>query len=706
MPLSLARMTSRSRFGTGPLLKGLIWLFCLALIAIGWFVALQQIRFEREQAVEEAIAQNENRVIAFEQYVRRTLQVATIATRYVADRFARGQAGPEFVGTPEHPSQLPGMMAREAGTFLGAAIVNPQGDVVATSRPRAEPLNVAGHPAFSIHRPNDSGQLYVSPPLRLPGVPRPLILLTRRLENPDGSFAGVVALSILPEQFTAFYRDARVGSEDMVALIGFDGITRARRTGEATSAGEDLRGTPVMRRALEEPNGTSLSPSVLDGRTRYFSRRRVADYPLFVSYGVLESEVLASPRRRASALIAAVGLGTLAILGFAIALTLLINRGERRTREMMASNERLEEAQRIGGMGDWHFDMKSRDIYWSPQIYALHERDPALGPMRPAEFREMLDDEGRAAIDRAVENAFESAETQVFELKATLPSGAEAHFQVVGIPMIGADGKVIGLRGTMQNISGRKLIEQLQTRVAHLSRLDAMNAMASTLAHELNQPLAAAANYLAGSRRVLASEGPDSVGMTDGLVAAEQQVHFAAGIIRRLREMVANQPRAITSFSLEGVVDDALALIETGVGMPRPDVGKQLESGGRRVRADRVQVQQVLINLLRNAIDATRGIAGAEIVVASGGAENGMIRVSVSDNGPGFSQPPAERFSPFAAEGDGMGLGLSISRTIIESHGGRIWTEDREGGGAAVHFTLPTGTEPGGNGNGRAAGEA
>lgn len=694
-------MTRQSRFGAGSPLKILIWLFCIALIAIGWLVALQQIRFEREQAVDEAIAQNENRVIAFEQYVRRTLEVATIATRYVADRFARGEAGEEFVGTPERPVQLPGNMGREVGTFLGVAIMNAQGDVIATSRPGARPLNVSQHPAFSVHRSSGDDHLFVSQPLRLPSVPRPIILLTRRLANPDGSFAGVVALSILPEQFTAFYRDARIGPDDVISLIGLDGIVRARRVGNVTSSGENLSSLRMMQLQRENPNGTYLGESSLDGRIRYFSHRRLTGYPLFVTYGMLESEVLVVPRRRARALIAAVALGTLAVLGFALALTSLLNRGERRTREMEATNERLEEAQRIAEMGDWHFDLKSGEIHWSPQVYALHERDPALGPMRPAEFRDMLDEQSRITIDRALAGALESGETQVFELKAKLPSGTSAHFQVVGIPMRAADGKVTGLRGTMQNISGRKLIEQLQTRVAHLSRLDAMNAMASTLAHELNQPLAAAANYLAGSRRVLAEEEVDTASAAEGLVSAEQQVHFAAGIIRRLREMVANQPRTLTSFGLDGAVDDALALLETGLNAPRPAVTRSLQAGARYMRADRVQVQQVLINLLRNAMEATRERDDADVMVASQSAEDGMVRISVSDNGPGFGRPAAQRFSPFATEGDGMGLGLSISRTIVESHGGRIWTEDREGGGAIVHFTLPGATEPLSRGNGK-----
>lgn len=688
MRLSFSRPADRSRHSTATIVKGLTWLFCVVLIAIGWFAIVQQIRFEREQAVEEAIAQNENRAIAFEQYVRRTLEVAAIATRYVAERFRRGDARAEFFGTPERPAVLRGNLAR-TGTFVGIAIVDANGDLVGTSRPDARPLNVAASEAFRVHVARDSGQLFVSRPIPAAVFGRDVILLTRRLSGPDGAFAGVVSLIITPEQFSAFYRDARVGPRHVVSVIGLDGIVRARRVGQVTSAGEDFSGQAFMRRQLANPVGTSLGVSASDGVERYFSQRRLRDYPLFVVYGVPADESLAAPNRRAGVLITAAALGTAAILGFATVLTLLVNRNERRGREIAEENERLEQAQRIGEIGDWRYGLQDDPLYWSPQIYRLYERDPARGPLPTAEFRNMLDDEGRAAVERAMGRVFGAGEPQQFEFKIRLPSGVDAWHRVVAMPVRDENGQIAGVQGTTQNVTGRKLIEQLETRVAQLSRIDAMNAMATTLAHELNQPLAAAVNYLSGCRRHLDAGPVDEPSLREGLRDAEQQIHFAGEIIRRVREMVANQPKALSSFSLSPVIDDALALIATAQDQPRPKVTKRLPADARRVRADRVQVQQILINLLRNALEATREVDHPDIVIASRRNEDGTILVCVSDNGPGFSQPAAERFSPFAAREGGMGLGLSISRTIVESHGGRIWTEDRPGGGAQVNFTLP-----------------
>ncbi len=667
-------------------LKAVIWGFCLLLVAGIWWVVIQQIGFERQQAVDDAVRQNVNRSIAFEQFVRRTLEAADLVTRYAAGRFTRGDAGPEFIGTPDRPALIAGNVAR-GGTFVGVTIADARGDVVATSLPQAPRINVAAHPAFRVHLARDSGGLFVSPPLRSPFLGQNLIWLSRRLNNPDGSFAGVIAVNILPAQFTAFYRDAQVNPDDIMAVIGLDGVARARRAGPIESSGEDMRGTAVMRRQMKSPNGTHLGPSVLDGKIRYFSHRRLANYRLFVTYGVLQSEVLAPSRHRARIFIAGAALVSLLIAAFALLLTFYVIRRERREAEMARANERLREAQRIGQIGDWEYDLRTGAVYWSPQLCAQFERDASVGSPTFEEFKAYLDDDGQAAIDRAHAEAIRTGESQEIEYDVRLPSGAESRHQGVVIPTFDAAGNVIKLHGTDQNISARKLLDRLQSQVAHLSRIEAMNAMAATLAHELNQPLTAASNYLVGSRRRLKSGTPDEV--EQGMIAAEHQIHLAANIIRRVREMVANQPKAVASVALSRIVDDAVALLAVASAFPEVRVRKELAADARSVKADRIQVQQVMVNLIRNALDATAGQTEPEILISTR-RDGGSVTVSVSDNGTGFSQPDSERFSPFATtKGGGLGLGLSISRTIIEAHGGRIWIENRDGPGARVSFTLP-----------------
>lgn len=668
----------------------LIWGFCLLMVAGSWWFVIGQVRFEHDQAIADAVRQNTNRTIAFEQYVRRTLEAADLVTRYVGGRFERGNVGPEFTGRPGQPVLISGNVAR-TGTFLAISIADANGNIIATSVPeRLPPVNVANHPAFRAHLGRGSGQLYVSPPFQSRLAGRPLIWLSRRLNNPDGSFAGVIAINFPPEQFVAFFREAQVRPNDIMAVIGLDGIVRSSLYNGNASSGRNVAGTQVMDNQIRQPNGTFLQASIVDGERRYFSHRRLRDFPLFVSYGVLEADVLAVPRHRATVFHVAAGLVSLMLLAFALIVTLSFKRRERREAELARANERLSEAQRIGLIGDWEYDYKAGEFYWSPQLCRQFERTPEQGSPTFEEFREYLTDDGREAIDAAYAAAIGTGEVQDVEYDVHLPSGAHARHLGVVMPTFDAAGNVVRLHGTDQNISARMLLDRLQTHVAHLSRLEAMNAMATTLAHELNQPLTAASNYLNGSRRRLKKGGEGAVdACREGLEAAGQQIHLAADILRRVREMVANQPRTVANVPLGRVVEDALALVSIAGGGPLPDVRTTFAADARSVRADRIQVQQVLINLLGNAFEATKGRADAEILIASS-REGEFVAVTIADNGAGFSRPAAERFSPFSTtRASGLGLGLSISRTIIESHGGRIWTEDREGGGAVVGFTLP-----------------
>ena len=680
----MRRLPGIFRFGLG------VCGFCLLLIAGLWWFVAQQIAFERRQAIDDAVRQNVNRTIAFEQFVRRTLDGAELVSRYFADRFETGTAPSEWRGTPARPGALRNSFTRH-GLFVGVSIADARGDVIATSlsRPRLPLANVSAHPAFRVHAERRTGRLFVSPPRPSRTFGQPIIWLSRRLDNPDGSFAGVVAINIAPAQFTAFYQNASINPTDVMSVIGLDGITRARRTGDTLSYGEDLRGRLVMRQQMRHPNGTYLGPSSLDGIVRYFSHRRLGEYGIFVTYGVREAEILAAPRRRAAILIGSAALASLLIVAFAALLIFNRARQERRTAELARANERLNEAQRIGQIGDWDYDLRTGKVYWSPQLCAQFEREPCQGSPTFEEFQSYLDQEGRAAVDRAHSEAIRTGEAQEIEYDVRLPSGLESRHQGVVMPTFDSDGNVVRLHGTDQNISARRLLDRLQTEVAHLSRVEAMNAMAATLAHELNQPLAAASNYLVGSRRRLRSASAEEV--EEGLLAAERQVQFAGTIIRRVREMVANQPKMPTKVSLSRLIDDAAALVAPARDSSSLRLEATLAPEARQVYGDRIQLQQVLVNLLRNACHAVAGRTNPTIMIGSRREAGDAVTVWVEDNGPGFPAGAADRFSPFASTKEsGLGLGLSISRTIIEAHGGRIWIEDRQGGeGARVCFTLP-----------------
>jgi two-component system sensor kinase FixL len=258
--------------------------------------------------------------------------------------------------------------------------------------------------------------------------------------------------------------------------------------------------------------------------------------------------------------------------------------------------------------------------------------------------------------------------------------------------LLSAEGRYF--TGFLRDLSERQETERrmqdLQSELVHVSRLTAMGEMASALAHELNQPLSAIANYMKGSVRLLDQPEPDVAKVKSALASAGEQALRAGQIIRRLRDFVSKGESERRIESLPQLVEEASALAmvgakEHGVRL-RFDIDPTLD----KVLADKVQIQQVLLNLLRNAVDAMEDSPRRDLVVTAVPIPDDMVEVSVADTGPGISEKIADQlFQPFiSTKQRGMGVGLSISRTIVEAHGGRIWVEPNEGGGAVFRFTL------------------
>lgn len=250
--------------------------------------------------------------------------------------------------------------------------------------------------------------------------------------------------------------------------------------------------------------------------------------------------------------------------------------------------------------------------------------------------------------------------------------------------------------GFVRDLSERQAaearVQALQSELVHISRVTAMGEMASALAHELNQPLTAINNYLRGSTRMLARPDPDPNRLREALAKAGEQALRAGEVIRRLREFAARGETEQGIESLRAIVEEASALALVGAAEKGVAVTFSYDAAVSRVLADRVQIQQVVLNLIRNAIDAMGETARRDLAISISREAPGMARVTVADTGPGISPDIlGDLFQPFiTTKAEGMGVGLSISRTIVESHGGRIWVEPTPGGGATFCFTLRT----------------
>jgi two-component system sensor kinase FixL len=237
-------------------------------------------------------------------------------------------------------------------------------------------------------------------------------------------------------------------------------------------------------------------------------------------------------------------------------------------------------------------------------------------------------------------------------------------------------------------------LQELQSELVHISRLTAMGEMASTLAHELNQPLSAIANYIKGSRRLIDKETDQRwTRLRDALDKAGDQALRAGDIIRRMRDFVSRGESERRVESIAKLIEEASALALVGAKEHGVRVRFQFDRAHDLVLADKVQVQQVLLNLVRNAIEAMVDVEDRELVLSTAPAGEEMVEVSVADTGPGLAEEVARQlFQPFVTtKRHGMGVGLSISRTIIQAHGGEIWAETNASGGTTFRFTLTSG---------------
>ena len=360
------------------------------------------------------------------------------------------------------------------------------------------------------------------------------------------------------------------------------------------------------------------------------------------------------------------------------------------------AEERYRLAARATNDAIWDWDVETGRVAWSDAAAAYLGSEP-LDESTIQWWENAIHPDDRERVVRSIYRAIESDKSRwsaAYRLRKA--DGDYAYVYDRGFIIRDPEGPAVRAVGAVVDLTERRRAEselrRTQAELIHISRVSAMGTMASTLAHELNQPLTAVTSYVRGSRRLLGGY-TDSViqQVCEALEFAEAGALRAGQIVRRLRELVARGAVEVRPEDLSRLIEDAsvLAFVDEHLHGITHDIS--IDPDARWVEADRIQIQQVLINLIRNAIQALQNSATRHVSIAARPAGEDMVEVSIDDTGSGIHPSVRDAlFSPFhSTKSEGMGIGLSISRTIVEAHHGRIWAEDRPGGGTIFYFTLP-----------------
>jgi PAS domain S-box-containing protein len=430
----------------------------------------------------------------------------------------------------------------------------------------------------------------------------------------------------------------------------------------------------------------------------------------FLLIGTVEAALVHWARLPIPVLIAPFYLGLVVVMAFALSRDVL--RASRLVHELQASEAGLRESQKrvslaleAGSLGIWIRDLAQNEIWASHTWRELF----GFAPSEALEFNAILQrlhPDDREGLRQAAATAVAGADGGKYqtEYRLTRPDGATRWISSQGRVEFDAMGQPVLIRGADRDVTARKQAEQetqlLQQEIAHAGRVSMMGQLASGLAHEINQPLASILRNAEAAELFLQHSSPDLEEIRAILSDIRSDDERAGHVIDRMRGLLRRQALDTGLLDVGALVGDVAALVRMDAAMRQVKLEIDVPADLPHARGDRVQIQQVLLNLILNGMDALNGTrledrrvdVTARLDVARGAP---TVEIAVGDAGHGIPGDMLARiFDPFVTtKPDGMGIGLAVSRTIVEAHSGHLWAENRDGGGAAFRFTLPVAEE-------------
>jgi PAS domain S-box-containing protein len=393
---------------------------------------------------------------------------------------------------------------------------------------------------------------------------------------------------------------------------------------------------------------------------------------------------------------------TFMVLGMALLTSWVDRRFAAQTLELQEeklqrSEAYLAEAQRLTHTGSWAWGVAGRDaVHLSEEWYRIYGFDPEQGPPAREERLQRVHPEDRARWQGTIDRAIAEKSGYEVEFRILLPGGTVKYIHTVGHPVLNASGDLVQFVGSSMDITQRKLAEealrQAQADLAHVSRVTTMGELTASLAHEVNQPIAAAVTDANTCLRWLTRDHPDLEEAREAASRMAKDATRAAEIISRVRLLFKKGTVQRELVDVNEVIREMIVLLRSELTRYSISVQTDLAAHLPQVTGDRVQLQQVFMNLMLNGIDAVKEMnARGELTIKSQQTEKGELLISVSDIGVGLPPKQADQIFDafFTTKLHGTGMGLSISRSIIESHGGRLWAADNTTRGASFYLILP-----------------